>query len=159
MAGIEIWDDSIGKWIGISGGSSASYGTKIREEVFRIEKIEQNSFQYSSTTTDEISTGEYDGIYLEFKLNKGRYRPGTNAIEAIIQDTIRRSSASGGLVEVSNARVKVLKEPVGTEITIRYFETVANSGVPNIYVSKDDGSGKPIDVSFPSAGDFWLKTN
>lgn len=115
--------------------------TSIREEVFTI--ISSNNgdgtFTYSRTGSGQtiISPITSEG-YQVFNLDNGFYAIGTNRIELIVNDTLRRSVASGGIVELSGTSVALTSpEGNGAEITIRYYERIGMTAEYNIKLSKD----------------------
>ena len=83
-----------------------------------------------------------------FDLSDGEYVPGQNRIECTINDTLSRSTASGGLHELSSTSV-ILTAPEGNgaEITFKYFEKVGITGTGLIIV----------DTVKPPIGYMWYK--
>ena len=92
--------------------------TNILEEVFIIVNQDNldGTFTYNDGTQDIIGTISPEG-YLVFALQEGDYVLGENRIECIIDDSSRKSVASGGLVEISETEIATTStyEP-GTEI-------------------------------------------
>jgi len=88
-----------------------------------------------------------------FELENGSYQPERNQIEAVIDDILLRSKASGGLVEVSEIKVGI-KDPlvVGQEVTLKYVTTFR---VGNPYPRFFLNSNEP-DPRLAETGDFWL---
>lgn len=111
--------------------------TNIKEDVFTI--INPNNgdgtFSYSySGSTIAGNLGE-NGEQI-FNLVTGYYEPGLNRIEAMINDTLRRSAASGGLEEISNTQIALTSpEGSGAEITFKYYERVGMTAEYNIKMS------------------------
>jgi len=137
--------------------------SKIIQEVFVIKSADDGNgyFTYVNKHGDErskpimIENGiEYQVFELEHSPNAS-YIMGRNRIEAIIDDTLIYSSASGGLIEIDNKRVGVIKEEEGTEIVIKYtLYDRAGSAYPRIYVDDNEP-----DTSILVPGDLWLDTS
>ena len=71
-----------------------------------------------------------------FNLVTGYYDVGLNRIEAMINDTLRRSVASGGLEEISSTQISLTSpEGSGAEITFKYYERVGMAAEYNIKMS------------------------
>lgn len=111
--------------------------TIIREEVFVIINPDNGDGTFTYTSKDEIVFGEITGEgYLVFELVTGFYDLGDNRIEVIINDTLRRSVVSGGIVEISPTQVALTDtEESGTEITVRYYERLGVTAEYNIKLS------------------------
>lgn len=134
---------------------------KFVTEVYTIEEIneEAKTFKYSevsgeyrySTIVEDPVAGESMFV---FKLEQGSYLPRRNLMTAKINDTLERTAASGGLVEISNKKVGLLDTlKVGDEITFSYAMRIAiGNPYPRIYM----GYTVPDD---PEEGDFWLDLN
>lgn len=108
--------------------------TEIKYDVYTIVNSDNGdgTFTYSDGTSDIIGAITVEG-YQEFVLTSWYY-VGSNRIEAIINDSLSRSSASGGLLEVGNIEEKSnivqLTFPVGneTEVTFKYFTQISLGG-------------------------------
>ena len=88
-----------------------------------------------------------------FELENGSYQPERNQIEAVIDDILLRSKASGGLVEVSEIKVGI-KDPlvVGQEITLKYVTTFrVGNPYPRFFLNTNEP-----DPKLAETGDFWL---
>lgn len=111
--------------------------TSVIIEVFTIVSSdnEDGTFTYNNGTTDIVGQLTAEG-YQVFTLANGTYDLGQNRVEAYINDTLHRSAASGGLVEIAPDKV-ALTQPVdvGTEITIKYYERISLSGEQSIVLS------------------------
>ena len=111
--------------------------TSVIIEVFTIvsSNNEDGTFTYNNGTTDIVGQLTAEG-YQVFTLANGTYDLGQNRVEAYINDTLHRSAASGGLVEIAPDKV-ALTQPadVGTEITIKYYERISLSGEQSIILS------------------------
>lgn len=96
-----------------------------------------------------VQTGEITAEgYQSFALQSGSYQVGSNMIDATINDTLRRSVASGGLAEIDSTHVALtVPEGAGAEITIEYFQRLGVTGTGLIVVS-------PIQ---PPSGFVWFK--
>ena len=108
--------------------------TNIIEEVFMI--INQDNldgtFTYNDGTQDIIGTISPEG-YLVFVLQEGDYVLGENRIECIIDHSLRKSVASGGLIEISETEIATTSTyKSGTELTFRYYQRIAVAAEYNI---------------------------
>lgn len=123
----------------------------VKTEVFRIvdPDLGDGTFSYTDKNND-LKIGSLQGGYQVFTLQEGDYSLGENRLSAIINDTLHRSAASGGLTEVDSTRVGVIAEIGGTEITISYF-TITGSVGSGIVV----GSIQPTTVY---QGKLWVDT-
>jgi len=111
--------------------------TSVKEEVFTIinSNLGDETFSYSVGAGTIIGSLGLNGEQI-FTLNEGVYEVGTNRIEAIINDTLRRSVASGGLLEVDINQVALTSpEGSGAEITVKYFERLGMAAEYNIKMS------------------------
>ena len=64
-----------------------------------------------------------------FTLIKGDYPLNQNRVEVSINDTLQRSVASGGLIEVDSTHVALTSpEASGAEITIKYYQKIGLAG-------------------------------
>lgn len=112
--------------------------TEIVEEVFTIVTTDNGdgTFTYNDGTGDIAGTITPEG-YQAFALQKGYYVMASNRIEAVVNDTLRRSVASGGLVELSETSVALTStEGVGAEITFKYYQKIAVAAEYNIKMSE-----------------------
>lgn len=111
--------------------------TSVGIEVFTIVSSNNGdgTFTYNNGTTDIVGQLTTKG-YQVFTLANGTYDLGQNRVEAYINDTLHRSAASGGLVEIAPDKV-ALTQPadVGTEITIKYYERISLGGEQSIVLS------------------------
>lgn len=111
--------------------------TLIREEVFTIVTANNGdgTFTYNNGITNIVGQLGTSGEQI-FELTQGVYTPGQNRVEAIINDTLRRSVTSGGLQEIDGTHV-ALTTPEGetAEITIRYYERLGAAAEYNIRLS------------------------
>ena len=111
--------------------------TSVGIEVFTIVSSDNGdgTFTYNNGTADIVGQLTAEG-YQVFTLTNGTYDLGQNRVEAYINDTLHRSAASGGLVEIAPDKV-ALTQPVdvGTEITIKYYERISLSGEQSVVLS------------------------
>ena len=110
--------------------------TLIKEEVFTI--INSNNgdgtFTYQRANGEEVIGELTDEGYQIFTLTDGVYEVGENRLEIIVNDTIRRSAASGGILEIDERTVALTApEGAGAEITVRYYERIGLSPSYNIH--------------------------
>jgi hypothetical protein len=111
--------------------------TSIGVEVFTIVHSNNGNgtFTYNNGTQDIIGTLTAEGHQV-FTLQKGEYLMQTNRIEVIINDTLHRSVASGGLAEYSNTQVALTSpEGDGAEITIKYYIRISLTGEQSVSYS------------------------
>lgn len=136
----------IDPWLSAYGGE-----TIIKEEVFVILSSDNGdgTFTYSNGVNTVVGN-LLEGGEQVFTLN-GQFDVGLNRLEVFVDDTVRKSVNSGGIIEVgSNQFSLVYPEATGTEITAKYYERIGLTGEHNIIVSNT----KPV----PSAGKtIWIK--
>lgn len=109
------------------------------EEVFTIVTADNGdgTFTYTSKTGPVMGTLTEEGTQV-FALQQGSYSTGQHRVEIIINDTLRRSVASGGLIEISETSVGLTSpEGAGAEITIVYYERLGFAAEYNIKVGWD----------------------
>ncbi|MGV8982152.1 hypothetical protein [Clostridium sp.] len=116
--------------------------TLIKVEVFTIvnSNLGDGTFSYSDKNAAiKIGSLDVEGHQL-FTLQDGFYDLGSNRIEAVINDTLQRSVASGGLEELSPTVVSLTSpEGVGAEITLKYYERLGVVGTGLIIMSNTPG--------------------
>lgn len=113
--------------------------TTIKEEVFNI--INPNNgdgtFTYETQGMQVVGELTEEGHQI-FGLLDGIYALGMNRLEVIINDTLRRSVASGGIEEIDIDRVALTSpEGAGAEITIKYYERLGIAAEYNVVVGPD----------------------
>lgn len=117
-------------WLG--GGD-----TNIKEDVFTIINPNNGDGTFSYSYNGEVVIGDLgeNGEQI-FNLVTGYYEVGLNRIEAMVNDTLRRSVASGGLEEISNTQISLTSpEGSGAEITFKYYERIGMTAEYNIKLS------------------------
>ena len=115
--------------------TTSTGNTQIFFDVFTIVHADNGdgSFTYNDGTYDIAGVLTVDG-YQRFSLSSNYY-VGSNRIEATINDTLTRSQASGGLIEVGDddttSSTIDLVTPVGdgTEVTFKYFNQISLGGL------------------------------
>ena len=114
--------------------------TTILYEVYTIltEDNGDDTFTYVDSTGVEQIAPLTPGGGQTFLLRNGKYIKGANHIELWVNDTLHRSSASGGLEEVEDGDAIVLDPPegIGAEITIKYFSRPSVSGQYSVILSE-----------------------
>ncbi len=108
--------------------------TEIKYDVYTIVNSDNGdgTFTYNNGTTDIVGAITAEG-YQEFTLTD-YYYVGSNRIEATINDSLTRSSASGGLLEIGNigekSNIVQLTFPMGneTEVTLKYYTQISLGG-------------------------------
>lgn len=111
--------------------------TQRKEEVYTIlTKDNGDGTFYYSDGSDTYSGLVTPEGYQTFFLQEGTYMLGSHAIVIWINDTLRRSKRSGGLVENNNISFTLTQpEDPGAEITIEYYERHGMGGEHNIIKS------------------------
>ena len=113
--------------------------TVIREEVFTIvnPNIGNGTFSYLVDGVEVIGTLLGNGEQV-FTLNQGFYEIGNNRLEVIINDALRRSVASGGIVEIDDVTFALTSpEGAGAEVTAKYYERLGVVAEYNIKLSAE----------------------
>lgn len=104
--------------------------TIIRREVFTILSVDNGDGTFTYSDANGV---QHDGALGNngeqiFTLQKGSYQVDSERIEATINDTLHRSTTSGGLIEVDTTHVGLTSpEGVGAEVTFKYYESVGIS--------------------------------
>lgn len=134
-------------WVSVMGGD-----TKIKEEVFTI--ITSNNgdgtFTYSANGVNVTGALGVNGEQI-FTLNDGFYVLESDSIVAFIDDTLRRSVKSGGLLEITDTKIALSQpEGAGREITFIYHERIGLTGEHNIII----GENKPLPTNSKTV---WFK--
>lgn len=127
--------------------------TLIREEVYIIVNSNNGdgTFTYSSNGNQYVDSLSPEG-YQIFTLRDGVYSLGLNRVEIIINDTLRRSVKSGGVMEIDDTHVALTQpEGTGAEVTIRYYERIGMSAEYNLKMGnavppKNEGKNMWIDT-------------
>lgn len=113
--------------------------TVIHEEVFTIvnPNLGDGTFTYTKDGVTNVVGALLEGGEQVFDLEDGQYVTGMNRIEAIVNDALRRSVASGGLIEIDETSFALASpEGAGAEITVRYYESIMLPGEYNIRISE-----------------------
>lgn len=126
--------------------------TTIREETFTIVNPDTGigTFIYSYKGIEYTGNLSQTGGQI-FELKTGYYIVGLNRLDVMIDDILRRSVSSGGIIEMSETLFELTTpEDVGTEINAKYFERIGFVAEYNIKL----GVNKP-----PSSGgkNMWFK--
>lgn len=121
--------------------------TVIRVEVFEIVSgnLGDGTFSYKDSA-GVTQIGYLDALgNQQFILQKGSYELGQNRIEATINDTLIRSSASGGLTELGENIIQ-LNDPqaAGAEITVKYFERIGFAPTNGVVISETNPGGNML---------------
>lgn len=117
----------------------ADNDTVIHEEVFTIvnPNLGDGTFTYTIDGVTNIVGALLAGGEQVFTLVDGSYITGMNRIEAIVNDALRRSVASGGLIEVGETSFALASpEGAGAEITVKYYESITMPGEYNIRIDE-----------------------
>lgn len=126
--------------------------TMIKYEVFTIVNSNNGDGTFDYLDSEGITRHGTltESGHQNFVLTKGSYIMGQNRIDCVINDTLQRSVASGGLIEVSSTSVTLTSpEGNGSEITFKYFEKIGVTGV---------GSGLIVISAFqPAVDNIWYK--
>lgn len=129
---------------------------KIVYEVFTIKRSDNGDGTFTYTNgegNDRTKPLTVEG-FQTFELEKGTYVKSRNKIEVIIDDTLHRSAASGGLIEIDEERIALTgKEEEGTEVTVKYVQKFnVGTPYPRFYMGDTEPERKEY-------GDFWLDTS
>lgn len=132
--------------------------TNIKYEVYIIDEpfIAGAEGTQATFTYHDYNNAQYVGTIGNngeqiFELTQGSIILGLNRIEATINDTLKRSVASGGLIEVDVTHVALSdRYEKGTEVTFKYYERLDIQGQYQVYV----GEEKPPFMS----NTIWVKT-
>ena len=135
--------------------------SKMVTEVFTIKEVdlENKVFKYenakgeyrTSVIMEDRITG---GNAFVFKIEEGDYLPFHNLITANINDTLERSAASGGLIEINNKKIALFDNlQIDDEVTLKYAMRIAiGNPYPRTYMCF-------VEPEDPEEGDFWLDLN
>lgn len=125
--------------------------TKVRVDLFKIISSNNGDGTYTYTLNGVEQVGSLDNEGRQILVLSGSYDMGANHIEALIDDTLHRSSASGGLVEIDRNTIKLTDVLAsGQEVTVKYYERIGIAGEHNVVV----GEQKPP----PTRGaTLWFK--
>ena len=145
----------------VSGGLDDRYITRsevnlennidIIYEVYTIVNADNGNGTFIYQDNDSVQyIGDLVNGNQVFQLIKGDYTLGENRISAYINDTLHRSSASGGLVEIDSTHIGITPEGDGAEITIKYI-TISGSLGNGIVI----GLVEPVEKYI---GKVWIDT-
>lgn len=102
--------------------------TQVVEEYFVIVTSDNGDGTFTYTNADgQTKTGTIgeDGEQI-FTLEKKDYVPGQNLISCYINDTLRRSNTSGGIIEVDSTHVALATpEAADIEVTFVYYTSIS----------------------------------
>ena len=135
--------------------------TRVICEVFTIKEIDtdNNTFIYTNEDgANRHSTFLHDDVTNQntflFKVDKGDYQRGRNLLSATLNDALKRTVASGGLIEYTNRDFGIIENlKVNDEITVTYAHKLnIGNPYPRIFI----GSTPPTDAEHM---DLWLDTN
>ena len=112
--------------------------TYIREEVFTIVSSNLGDGTFTYMLGENLITGALNETGGQvFNLTQGVYDEGQNRLEVIINDTLRRSVASGGIEEISPTSFMLTSpEGDGAEVTAKYYERLGVAAEYNIKLSE-----------------------
>lgn len=122
--------------------------TEIKTDVFTITTAdnEDGTFTYDDNGVSKTGVITVEG-YQKFALNS-EYYVGLNRIKAIVNDSLTRSVASGGLIEVgveselSNEIILTAPIAAGSEISFEYYKQLSLGGVHAM--NHNIGSSDPL---------------
>lgn len=123
----------------IEGGESVPV-----EESFVIINADNGNgtFTYSDGFKQFTGTITPEG-YLVFTLQKGSYTMNNASIVVWVDDYLRRTKTSGGIIEISTTSFALVEPEInGTEITVEYFKRIGLLGEHNIMLD----SQRPPDI-------------
>jgi len=119
-------------------------------EVFVVANADNGDGTFTYTDKDLVDhTGVRTGMGHVFELQLADYTLGANQIKALINDTLQRTAASGGLTEIDSTTVEITPHcTTGAEITIEYYTRLNNFGAGVYY-----GATEPA-TKYP--GKMWI---
>jgi len=86
-----------------------------------------------------------------FTLKEGSYIVGQNHLSCIIDDTLHRDAASGGIIEVDSTGFMLTQpEAIGAEISVTYFQTIQMSGLYSVIIGTEQPAPEYKDL-------LWIK--
>ena len=137
------------------GTLSISKDGKITIENFTVKNVDfaKKTFSYAIKTGDIRNSIIDDKHGFIFNLEEGSYQPKRNQIEAVIDDILIRSHASGGLSEISENSFGIKDSLlIGQEITVKYNCAIRiGNPYPRFFLNSDEP-----DAKLAETGDFWL---
>lgn len=113
--------------------------TNRKEEVFIIVNSNNGDGTFTYTANGEPVIGQLTSEgYQVFELREGYYDLGGERIEVFINDTLRRSVKSGGLIEISPTSFALTAtEGAGAEVSAIYYERLGMIAEYNIKLSAE----------------------
>lgn len=119
--------------------------TNIMYEVYTIinplivSETGKKTFSYRDNSNNIYTGDVLDDSTQVFDLRKGYVTTGLNRVEITINDTLKRSVASGGLREISETKIGLTSpEGAGAEVTIKYYERIDLQGQYQICVNREE---------------------
>lgn len=111
-----------------------------KEEAFTIVNADNGdgTFTYKNGTQTYIGELTEEG-YQVFELKSGEYTMNNSSIVVWVDDSLRRTPVSGGVIEISNKSFALTDpEGEGTEISVEYLQRVGMLGEHNIIISEQE---------------------
>lgn len=124
-------------------------------EVFTIKNLDDGNGKFTYETADGQlrHLPKTDEGYV-FELEKGTYAIARDHLEVYIDDVLRRTASTGGVIELSNRRF-ILQDnlKVGQEITASYYKIFRiGNPYPRIFINQNDPEES-------ETGDIWIDTD
>lgn len=127
--------------------------SKVNIEVFTIKTADNGDGTFTYYNADGYQRTKLLGKNgcPVFELENGSYIRRRNSVELLINDTLKRTAQSGGLIEIDETHVGLTeKYDAGTEITVQYLVRFnIGNPYPRFFISEREPSNKEY-------GDFWL---
>ena len=124
-------------------------------ETFVIKDLDDGdgNFTYETSDGQLRHLPKTDQGYV-FELEKGTYAIGRNHLEVYIDDTLRRTVNSGGVIELSERRFALQDDlKVEQEITASYYKIFrVGNPYPRIFINTNTPEGS-------ETGDIWIDVN
>ena len=124
-------------------------------EIFTVKNLDDGDGKFTYETADGQlrHLPKTDEGYV-FELEKGTYAIARNHLEVYIDDVLRRTASTGGVIELSDRRFILQDElKVGQEITASYYKVFRiGNPYPRIFINSNDPEES-------ETGDIWIDMN
>lgn len=135
------------------GTISIAKDSIIVEETFTIKTTSDGDGNFSYIDTDKkvVHMPILEDGSFTFELQKGSYPMLRNQITVFIDDVLRRTPSSGGIIEITDRRFALNEAlEVGQEITVRYVNVMRlGNPYPRFFLNINEPASA-------ETGDFWL---
>ena len=124
-------------------------------EIFTIKNLDDGDGKFTYETADgQLRHFPKTEVGYVFELEKGTYAIARNHLEVYIDDVLRRTASTGGVIELSDRRFILQDElKVGQEITASYYKVFRiGNPYPRIFINSNDPEES-------ETGDIWIDMN